>query len=203
MNVSRRATALAAAAAAVAVAAGMGWAAIPDSTGAVNACAASEDGALRAVDMPGDCTSDETALALGGPTRGFAFSDASEVELGSSSVVVASLKLEPGSYLAHGKVNVVNLNFGALRGTFVPCSLKVGGTTTNLDQTWVVLEQAITGSAASSAGIALQSPVRLPNGGAIVMECASVPRVGGPTSRVFARFRQLDAIQVDALSTTP
>jgi hypothetical protein len=181
---------------------GIAWAAIPDSTGAVNACYADSGGALRAVDAPGDCRPAETAVALGGPTRGHLFANPAPVTLASTSVVVASLKLEPGLYLVHGKVNVANLNFGALRGTFVPCTLIVGGTTTALDQTWLNLEPASSGSNASSASIALQAGVDLSKGGAVVMQCASLPRPGGPLTNVVARYRQLDAVQVDSLSRT-
>jgi hypothetical protein len=203
MRITRRALAATIAVGATLLAAGgIAWAAIPDSSGAVNACYAALGGALRAVDGPGDCGAGETAVPLGGPTRGYAFANPGSVALGSTSVVVGSLKLGPGKYLVHGKVNVANLNFSALRGTFVPCSLKVGGTTTNLDQTWLILEQALTGSAASNASFALQAAVELPAGGSIVMECASLPRPGGPPTGVVARYRQLDAIGVDALSTT-
>jgi hypothetical protein len=180
----------------------LAWASIPDSSGAVNACYATTGGALRAVDGAGDCTGEETAVALGGPTRGYAFANVTPVTLGATSVVVGSLKLGPGHYLVHGKVNVANLNFAALRGTFIPCSLKVGGTTTNLDQTWLTLEPAIGSSNASSASIGLQAAVDLPGGGSVVMECASIPRPAGPATNVFARYRQLDAIQVDSLTTS-
>jgi hypothetical protein len=201
MTMPRRALlATLALAAAVCLAAGIAWAAIPDSSGAVNACFAGPGGALRAVDGPADCAAGEAAVALGGPTRGYAFANAANVALGTTSVVVGSLKLGPGQYLAHGKVNVANLNFGTLRGTFVPCSLKVGGTTTNLDQTWLNLEPALGGSNASSASIGLQAAVDLPSGGSVVMECASMPRAGGPATGVVARYRQLDAIQVDSLT---
>jgi hypothetical protein len=203
MRKSRRALLAAVAlSATLAVAGGIAWAAIPDSSGAVNACYATVGGALRAVDGAGDCTADETAVALGGPTRGHAFANPTMVTLGSTSVVVGSLKLGPGKYLVHGKVNVANLNFSTPRGTFVPCSLKVGGTTTNLDQTWLTLEPALGSSNASSASIGLQAAVELPGGGSIVMECASLPRPGGPATGVVARYRQLDAVQVDSLTTS-
>jgi hypothetical protein len=157
---------------------------------------------LRAVDGAGDCVAGEAAVALGGPTRAHSFASPGMVALGSTSVVVGSLKLPPGSYVVHGKVNVANLNFSAGRGTFVPCSMRVGGTTTNLDQTWLTLEPAVGSSNASSASFALQATVQLPGGGSVVMECASLPRPGGPASNVFARYRQLAAIQVDSVTTT-
>ncbi len=181
---------------------GLAWATIPDSTGTVNACFAVSGGAMRAVDSPSDCGASEAALALGGPTPGYSFANPGDVALSTSSAVVASLKLGPGRYLVHGKVNVANLNFTARRGTFVPCSLKQGGTTTNTDQTWVILESARNGSNASNASVALQGAFDLPNGGSIVMECASVPRPLGPPSNVIARYRQLDAIGVDSLQTS-
>jgi len=203
MRTSRRALpAIVAVSAALVVASGIAWAAIPDSSGAVNACYATVGGALRAVDGSGDCTADETPVALGGPTRGYAFANPETVTLGSTSAVVGSIKLGPGKYLLHGKVNVANLNFSALRGTFVPCSLKVGGTTTNLDQTWLTLEPARGSSNASSASVGLQAAVELPGGGSVVMDCASLPRTGGPSTGVVARYRQLDAVQVDSLTTS-
>ena len=117
MRKSRRAlSAIVAVSAALAVATGIAWAAIPDSSGAVNACYATVGGALRAVDGTGDCAADETPVALGGPTRGYAFANPETVTLGSTSAVVGSIELGPGKYLVHGKVNVANLNFTALRG---------------------------------------------------------------------------------------
>jgi hypothetical protein len=185
---------------ALVAAGGIAWAAIPDATGAVNACYAAGGGALRAVDAPGDCAGTETAVELGGPTRAHSFASPATVALASTSVTVGTLKLPPGTYLVHGKVNVANLNFGAPRGTFVPCSLVSGGIT--LDQTWLTLEAAGGGSNASSASFALQGVVRLPSGGAVAMQCASIPRAGGPATNVVARYRQLEAIQVDSLTTT-
>lgn len=201
MRPSRRSLLAGITVAATLIAAGsIAWSAIPDTTGAVNACYATDGGAMRAVDAPGDCASTETPVALGGPTRGHVFAHPGSITLASTSVVVAGLKLEPGTYLVHGKVNVANLNFGARAGTFVPCTLIVGGTTTALDQTWLNLEPAGGGSNASSASVALQAAVDLPKGGAVVVQCASIPRPGGPLTNVVARYRQLDALQVDSLT---
>lgn len=186
--------------AALALAGGLAWAAIPDGN-LVNACATA-GGPIRAVDTPGSCDGGETALQLGGPTRGYAFSQAANVGLGTTGVVVASLGLPPGSYLVHAKVNVANLNFTAPGSTFVPCSLgyRVDGSLSGLDQTWIVLMQAITGTAASSASIGLQGAVTLPEKGTVEVTCASLPRAAGPTTNVVARNRKLDAIQVDSLA---
>ncbi len=185
--------------------AGVAYATIPDSSGVINTCYANSGGALRAVDGVADCTKEETPLPLGGPTRGYADATlTSDVELGTSSVPVASIVLPAGTYLAHAKVNVANLNFRSLGSTFVPCSLRIAGTTTNLDQTWIVLQQAVTSTGVSSASVGLQAAVRIPSEKAVLeVICASVPRAAGPTSRVVARYRQLDAISVDTLSTTP
>jgi hypothetical protein len=117
-------------------------------------------------------------------------------------VRVASLPLPAGTYLVHAKVKVANLNFTAIGSTFVPCSIRLAGTTTNLDQTWVVLQQAITGTGSSNTSIGLQAPVTIatpPGKAEVEVVCASVPRRAGPTSRVVARFRQLDAVLVDSL----
>jgi len=183
-------------------AAGVALATIPDSSGVVNTCYADTTGALRAVADPGDCGAGESALALGGPTRGFAFSNPADVALGTTSVRVASLVLPAGRYLVHAKVNVANLNFTALGSTFVPCSIRVAGTTTNLDQTWVILQQAVTGTGASNASVGLQAAVTVaspPGKAEVEVICASVPRIAGPATRVVAHYRQLDAVLVDTL----
>lgn len=202
---SRRAVAVAAVGTLLAVA-GVAYATIPDSSGVINTCYANTGGALRAVDGAADCAKDETHLALGGPTRGYATSNPSGlVELGTTSATVASMVLPAGNYLAHAKVNVANLNFTAVGSTFIPCSMRIAETSTNLDQTWIVLQQAVTSTGSSSASIGLQAAVTIPAApGKATLEviCASIPRTAGPTTRVFARYRQLDAISVDVLSTT-
>jgi hypothetical protein len=181
---------------------GIALATIPDSSGVVNACYATTTGAVRAVDTAGACGAGESALELGGPTRGYAFSNAGDVPLGTTSVRTASLILPAGTYLVHAKVNVANLNFSALGSTFVPCSIRLAGTTTNLDETWVILQQAITGTGASNASVGLQAAVTVsspPGKAEVEVICASVPRTGGPATRVVARYRQLDAVLVDTL----
>jgi hypothetical protein len=200
---SRRAVAVAAVGTLLAVV-GVAYATIPDSSGVINTCYANTGGALRAVDGAADCVKDETHLPLGGPTRGYATSNPiALVELGTTSATVASMVLPAGNYLAHAKVNVANLNFTAIGSTFIPCSMRIAGTT--LDQTWIVLQQAVTSTGSSSASIGLQGAVTIPaDPGKATLEviCASIPRTAGPTTRVFARYRQLDAISVDVLSTT-
>ncbi|MCY7301742.1 MAG: hypothetical protein LH654_01630 [Thermoleophilia bacterium] len=70
-------------------------------------------------------------------------------------------------------------------------------------RTWVVLQQAVTSTGASSASIGLQAAVTIPAEKAVLeVTCASIPWTAGPASRVFARCRQLDAISVDVLATT-
>ena len=49
-------------------------------------------GKLRAVDAAGDCTGGETAIALGGPTRGYVHRPAGTVVVGTTSADVASLR---------------------------------------------------------------------------------------------------------------
>ena len=197
---SRPALVILAVAGALLVVGGAAYAVIPDTDGTVHACVGPAAGIVRAVDARGDCRAREVAVDLGGPTRGYADNQTDSVVLDETSDAMASLKLPAGRYLVHGKVNVVNFASSATAGTFVPCSLKVGGTTTNLDQTWVDL--ASSSSDATSASIAVQGAVELPAGGSVVMLCASLPRPGGPTN-VQARYRQLDAIGVDSLTTTP
>src|SRR5688572_1262817 len=75
-------------------------AAIPDSTGAINACYGS-NGKLRAVDAPGDCGGSETSIALGGPTYGYAFSNADFATIAETTTVVGSLA--PGGQLPRAR----------------------------------------------------------------------------------------------------
>ena len=93
------------------VAGGIAWAAIPDSTGAINVCYANANGKLRAVDAPGDCGGGETAIALGGPTRGYVDRPTGTVVVGSTASDVASLTLPAGRYVVHGKVGAADLGF--------------------------------------------------------------------------------------------
>ena len=194
MRIARRPALLLTALTATAlVAGGIAWAAIPDSSGAVNACYHNGNGKLRAVDSPADCAGSETAIALGGPTRGYVDRPAGDVVIGTTSSDLASLALPAGKYLVHGKVNPVD--FGFTGNVFVACSLQVGATT--IDMTWVTLGPGP--SPAPSASIGLQGGVTLPAGGTVVERCAA-PN-GEPN--VTVRFRALDAIAVDSLTVTP
>ena len=81
-----------------------------------------------------------------------------------------------------------------------PCSIRVAGTTTNLDQTWVILQQAIAGTGSSNASLGLEAAVTIaspPGKAEVEVICASLPRTAGLTTRVVARYRQLDAVGVD------
>jgi len=168
---------------------GIAWAAIPDSGGAINACYANSNGKLRAVDSPADCSGNESAIALGGPTRAYSSHPPGEVTLGTTSTDVASLSLPDGRYVVHGKVNVVDVGFTG--NVFVACSLQVGGLTP--DQTWVTLGPSI--ESAPSASIGLQASVSLTSAASVVARCAAPD--GDPDVR--ARFRALDAVSVDAI----
>lgn len=184
--------------AALAVAGGIAWAAIPDGN-IVNACYVEETGELRAVGAATGCDSTtEKPVALGGPTRGYSTSRPEFALLGPTSVDLAQLILPEGSYIIHGKVNVANLNSTALGSTLVPCSLASSIMT---DQSWVVLMSAVGGGLASSQTVSLQIAVTVPPGKKeeIRLRCASLPRIAGPATNVFGRYRQLSAIQVDAL----
>ncbi len=66
-----------------------------------------------------------------------------------------------------------------------------------LDQSHVVLEGLVTTSEASILDAALQAPLVVPKFARVLLECAAVPR--GASTSVRARFRQLDAVQVDGL----
>ena len=193
-SLARRPVLLALAVAATALAAGgIAWAAIPDSTGATNACYANANGKLRAVDAAGDCGGGETSIALGGPTRGYVDRPSATVVVGGTASDVASLTLPAGRYVVHGKVGAADLGFAG--DVLVACSLQVGATT--LDMTWVNLGQL--GATAPSASIGLQGAVTLASGGTVVARCAAPD--GEPD--VTIRFRSLDAISVDALTVTP
>ncbi len=177
--------------AALLAAGGLAWAAIPDSSGAINACYANSNGKLRAVDAAADCTGGETAIALGGPTAGFATSRPDFIAIGTTSTVVASLALPAGKYLVHGKLDVVDTTFTG--GVFVACSLIVSGTTTLSDQSWNTLGPDLGG--APSESMALQSPLTLTTAGTLNLSCAA-PDAAAPPS---ARYRQLDALRLDGL----
>lgn len=180
-----------AAGATLVVAGGIAWAAIPDSSGAINACYANSNGRLRAVDASADCRSRETAIALGGPTFGYATSRPDFLAIERTPTVVASLKLPAGKYLVHGKLDLVDTTLTG--GVFVACNLVVGGTTTSSDSSWNTLGPYV--SRAPSESMALQAPLTLPSDGAIVLSCVA-PDAKEPPS---ARYRQLDAVRVDGL----
>jgi len=185
--------ALAAAAATALVATAVGVAAIPDSSGAINACYAS-NGKLRVVDTAADCDH-ETALALGGPTFGYAYSNADFATVGETTTTVGSLTLPPGQYLVHGKVDLLGLS--ATDEAFVVCNLTIGGTPGFSDALWNTLEPGVPGRLPSESA-ALQTSVSLPTGGTMLMTC--VRPDGGP--EVIARYRKLDAVRVDGLTTS-
>ena len=180
------------------VAAGVAYAVIPAADGAIHSCYLNATGRLRVVDVSGDCRRGETALDLGGPTRGAAFSAPVDITLGTTSATVAQIDLPAGRYLIHGKTNLINVDFGDASGAFVPCDLRVEGTTTMLDQSNIVLEGPVTTSEAYILDAAVQAPLTVPKFARVLLECAALPR--GTSTNVRARFRQLDAVQVDGLN---
>jgi len=169
-------------------------AAIPDSTGAINACYG-PSGKLRAVDAPGDCGGPETAIALGGPTFGYEFSNAGFVTIDTATTLVGSLKLPAGKYLVHGKLDL--LGSSPTDESFVVCNLTVGGTAGFSDASWNTLEPGVPGRLPSES-VALQTSLDLPAGGAMVMTCV---RPDGGAGAI-ARYRNLDAVRVDGLTTS-
>lgn len=184
-------TAVAAAAATALVATAVGIAAIPDSNGTINACYGS-NGKLRVVDTAGDC-GHETPLALGGPTFGYAYSNADLTEIGETTTTVASLTLPAGNYLVHGKLDL--LGGSASEESFVVCNLTIGGTAGFSDAVWNTLEPGVPGRLPSESA-ALQTAVRFPTGGTMLMTCV---RPDGGAGAI-ARYRKLDAVRVDGLT---
>ena len=169
-------------------------AAIPDSTGAINACYG-PSGKLRAVDAPADCGGSETSIALGGPTHGYAYSNADFATIAETTTVVGSLVLPAGNYLVRGKLDL--LGSSKTQESFVVCNLRVEGTTTNSDSTWNTIEPGVPGRLPSES-VAMQTSIRLPAGGTMLMTCI---RPDGDAGAI-ARYRHLDAVRVDGLTTS-
>jgi hypothetical protein len=177
------------------VGAGIAWATIPGTDGLIHACYKDGNGDLRLVSSPG-CRVHETPIDLGGPTQGYAAGDPGDVTLsGPTSTSILTLALPAGKYLVHAKANLFNLP--SSDAVFVPCDLRLDGTTTMLDQDAVVLEAPVTSTEASEANVPLQTPVTLTSPGVVVFECAAITR--GTSSTVDARYRQLDAVSLDTL----
>jgi hypothetical protein len=85
---------------------------------------------------------------------------------------------------------------------FVPCTLRVAGTSTALDMTWIRLGEALTRTSASEASVSLQAPVTIPSSpckAELEIVCAALPDTA-ESPRVDAVRRALDAVQVDALT---
>jgi hypothetical protein len=184
---------------AVAVAAGTGiaWAAIPGSDGVIHACYKDGNGDLRVVDSPGSCRAHETAIDLGGPSHGYAVANPGDVTFSAAtSVSVLKLGLPAGTFLVHAKTNLIDQP--GSDAVLVPCDLRLGGTTTMLDEDRVVLEGPATTTEASEANIPIQSAVTLTAPGVVELECAALTR--GSSSIVDARFTQIDATPLNALN---
>ena len=188
-----RAAVLAVALTALLAAGAVAVAAIPDSTGAINACYGS-NGKLRAVDEPLDCSGSETSIALGGPTYGYAYANSDFATIDETTTTVGSLALPAGKYLVHGKVDL--LGSSTTEESFVVCNLTVGGTAGFSDAVWNTLEPG-GGSRLPSESVALQTSLTLPADGSILMTCI---RPDGGAGAI-ARYRKLDAVRVDGLTT--
>jgi hypothetical protein len=198
MLATRRARLAAAVLATGAVAgAGVAWASIPGSDGVIHACYKDGSGDLRVVSDPGSCRPHESALELGGPTHGYAIANPGDVTVSTpTSVSVLKLGLPAGTFLVHGKANLINLP--GSDAVFVPCDLRVQGTTTTLDEDRVVLEAQVTSTEAYEANVPLQAAVTLASPGVVGLECAAVTR--GTSSSVDARFAQIDAVPLNSLN---
>ena len=174
------------------------YAAIPDSSGAIQSCYRS-NGQLRVVDEPADCNGSETSLALGGPTFGYEFSDPDFLAIGDTTTVVASLNLPAGKYLVHGKLDLLGGPGSTSAESFVACNLQDAASdpTATFDSMHHTLEPGVPG-AFPSESVALQTSLNLPTGGEVFMNCASP----ATDEEAIARYRKLDAIRVDGLTTT-
>ena len=174
------------------VAGGIAWAAIPDSSGAINACFARSNGKLRAVDSPADCSGSENAIALGGPTIGYATSRPDFVPIDNTTTTLASLDLPAGKYLVHGKLDILT---ASPENTFVACNLTIAGTAGFSDASWKRI--AYDGGPGQGEAIALQTPLTLASDGGILLTC--IAPEGASPSPAIARYVQLDAVRLDGL----
>jgi hypothetical protein len=180
------------------VAGAVAYAAIPDSSGAIQACYG-PTGALRAVDEPADCRGSETSIALGGPTYGYEFSDPDFISIDHTTTVVGALHLPAGKYLVHGKLDLFGLS--PTDEAFVVCNLRdAAAPGTNLDSLWNTLEPG-GGSNVPSESAALQTSLVLSTAGTVQMTCVRADGAASPA--VSARYRKLDAVQVDGLTPNP
>jgi hypothetical protein len=197
LTTSRARLAVAATALALVGGAGIAWSAIPGSDGVVHACFKNGTGALRVVDDPASCRSRETGVDLAAPSHGYAVANPGDVTFSTpTSVSVLKLGLPAGTFLVHAKTNLINLP--GSDAVFVPCDLRLTGSSTTLDEDRVVLEAPVTTAEAYEANVPLQAAVTLASPGVVLLECAAVTR--GTSSTVDARYAQIDAVPVNALN---
>lgn len=173
---------------------GIAWAAIPDSSGAINACYATSNGKLRAVGSAAECSGGEAAIALGGPTVGYAASRPDLVPIDNTTTTLAELALPAGKYLVHGKLDIHTVS---PENTFVACNLTIAGTAGFSDASWNRIESD--GGPGNGEAIALQTPLTLASDGGITLTCIA-PESASPSPAI-ARYVQLDAIRLDGLVT--
>ena len=178
--------------AALLAAGGLAWAAIPDSSGAINACYATSNGKLRAVDSAADCAGGERAIALGGPTIGYATSRPALVPIDNTTTTLAELDLPAGRYLVHGKLDILTVS---PENTFVACNLTIAGTPGFSDASWNRIQYD--GGPGHGEAIALQTPLTLTTAGGITLTCIA-PESASPSPAI-ARYVQLDAVRLDGL----
>ena len=188
----RRPLALVVALGATLLVGGIAWAAIPDSSGAINACYTNSNGKLRAVDSAADCNGGESAIALGGPTIGYSTSRPDLVPIDNTTSTLASLDLPAGKYLVHGKLDIVTVSS---ENTFVACNLTVAGTAGFSDASWHRIQND--GGPGHGEAIALQAPLTLASAGGVVLTCVA-PESSSPSPAI-ARYVQLDAIRLDGV----
>jgi hypothetical protein len=177
--------------------AGIAWGAIPGTDGVIHACYKDGLGDLRVVSSPASCRRHETAIDLGGPTHGYAIANPGDVVFSSStSVSILKLGLPAGTFLVHAKTNLINQP--GSDAVFVPCDLKLEGTSAMVDQDRVVLEAPVATTEAYEANVPLQAAITLTSPGVIDLECAAITR--GSASSVDARYAQIDAVPLNTLN---
>ncbi len=200
---------------------GIGYAAIPDSSGVLHGCYQKQNGNLRVVNSANDCRRSELAIQWnqrgpqgvpglpgtpgtpgppgppGPPGVGHAF----QKDIFSGVAVtppgyttIATLNLPAGSYFVTAKGVATNAN----QSVTWDCALRRGDNLA-IDNSQVVSEkfdQGGTSFQVFSVGLNLEGLTTLATAGSVRMECASRDRAGSPASGSTIGEIKLIAVQV-------